>query len=337
MKTTNNEGRIHLRRFAHRIAGACNDIRPGTTLILLVAIAACGTCANAQQIIGSPGAAGWQSWSVDDILCGEELSGNINSYNQCIPASGSTAPPAPYWNAEFGASRPNDEGSSPAEKNVGFCMTSRGDCQGIGSALSAPGALQFWALTKFTPGNGALGTGGARDPNVYFKNSGSTTKYGYRWQSYKATLYLNASAVPCGINAFGWFETDVSGTVIGKMHQLFQGTGEPRYACTLTPSPVGTTVTFTPTQYFGYYYSDVSEPTQVNGVDDHGCYAYTLFNQNEPNCQESNQGAHDFVVFSTNPGSSHATYWIAGEDPADCTTKDGDCNLTVVKVSPISE
>jgi hypothetical protein len=102
------------------------------------------------------------------------------------------------------------------------------------------------------------------------------------------------------------------------------------------PSPVGSTVTFTPTQYFGYYYSDVSEPTQVNGLDDHGCYAYTLFNLNEPNCQPNNQGAHDLVVFSTNPGSSHATYWIAGEDPADCTTQDGDCNMTIVKVSSTS-
>jgi hypothetical protein len=119
------------------------------------------------------------------------------------------------------------------------------------------------------------------------------------------------------------------------MHQLFSGTGEPRYSCALTPSPVGTAITFTPTQYFGYYYSDVSEPTQVNGIDDHGCYAYTLFNQKEPNCQEGNQGAHDFVVFSSTPGSSRATYWIAGEDPTDCTTKDGDCNLTLIKVAPV--
>jgi hypothetical protein len=311
-------------------------IRFSSGLIVLVAFAVLATCGTsyAQTLIGSAGAAGWQSWSVDDILCGEELTGN-GPTPTCIPVTGSVGIPAPYWNAEFGASRPNDE-RSPAEKNVGFCMTSRGDCQGMGGALFAPGALQFWALTHFTPGNGALGTGGARDNSVFFKNSGSSSRSGYRWNSYKATLYLNASAVPCGINAFGWFETNAGGTVIGNMHQLFQGTGEPRYACALTPSSVGSTVTFTPTQYFGYYYSDVSEPTQVNGLDDHGCYAYTLFNLNEPNCQPNNQGAHDLVVFSTNPGSSHATYWIAGEDPADCTTQDGDCNMTIVKVSSTS-
>jgi hypothetical protein len=305
------------------------------SFILLIAIAVCATVAIAhgQALIGSSGAAGWQSWSVDDILCGEEFDGN-NALDACIPLSGSGGTPAPYWNSEFGSSRPNDEGS-PSEKNVGFCMTSTGDCQGIGSALFAPGPLKFWALTTFVPGNGNLGTGGARDPNVRFKNSGSLTRTGFRWNSYKATLVLNNTAVPCGVNAFGWFETNAGGTVIGNMHELFSGTGEPRYSCALTPSPVGSSVTFTPTQYFGYYYSDVSEPTQVNGVDDHGCYAYTLFNQNEPNCQESNQGAHDFVVFSSNPGSSHATYWIAGEDPVDCTTQDGDCNLTLVKVAPV--
>lgn len=191
---------------------------------------------------------------------------------------------------------------------MGFCLTSTGDCQGIG---------------------------GARDPKLYFKNSGTQTRSGFRWNSYRATLYLNQSSVPCGINAFGWFETNSTRTVIGNMHQLFSGTGEPCYSCALTPSPVGSTVTFAPTQYFGYYYSDVSEPTQVNGVDDHGCYAYTLFTLNEPNCVGSqNNGDHDFAVFSTNPGSSHATYWIAGEDPTDCTNQDGDCNMTIVKVAP---
>ena len=308
------------------------------SIMLIALVCATSGIANGQTLIGSPGAAGWQSWSIDDILCGEELSGN-NALDACIPVSASVPPyvttgtPAPYWNTEFGGSRPNDEGN-PAEKNVGFCMTSTGDCQGIGSALFAPGPLKFWALTPFTPGNGALGTGGARDTNVYFKSSGTSTRSGFHGNSYKATLYLNATSVPCGVNAFGWFETNAAGTVVGNMHELFSGTGEPRYACALKPSPVGLTVTFTPTQYFGYYYSDVSEPTQVNGVDDHGCYTYTLFSQNEPNCVGTqNNGDHDLVVFSTNPGSSHATYWIAGEDPTDCTNQDGDCNLTLVKVS----
>jgi hypothetical protein len=335
-------------------------IRFTRSLILLIAVvlwAGCGTT-YAQTLIGSSGA-GWQSWSVDDILCGEELN-HITAIDLCIPYTGSGLTPAPYWNTEFGASKPNDEGR-PAEKNVGFCMTSTGDCQGIGSALFAPGPLEFWAGTKFTPGNGNLGMGGARDDKVYFKNSGYSTSSGYRWNKYTATLELQNSAVPCGINAFGWFQTDAAGDKIIAMHELFSGTGEPRYTCSLTPAAVGASVMFTPSQYFGFYYSDVSEPacndgstdpqnfspevcpSAIGGGNGHGCYAYTLFKLDEPRCTSTDNvpngntnGDHDFVIFSTNPGSSHATYWIAGEDPTDCTQQDGDCNLTLVKVSSMA-
>ena len=86
MKTTNNEGRIHLRRFAHRIAGACNDIRPGTILILLIAIAACTTCASAQSLIGSAGN-GWQTWNITPSALGPL--GDLNSNN------------SPYWDVPF--------------------------------------------------------------------------------------------------------------------------------------------------------------------------------------------------------------------------------------------
>jgi len=40
-------------------------------------------------------------------------------------------------------------------------------------------------------------------------------------------------------------------------------------------------------------------------------------------------------VFSTHPDSHRSTFWIAGEDPPGCG--DGDCNLTVMKVSPDEE
>jgi hypothetical protein len=203
--------------------------------------------------------------------------------------------------------------------------------------------------------------GGARDDKVYFKNSGYSTSSGYRWNKYTATLELQNSAVPCGINAFGWFQTDAAGDKIIAMHELFSGTGEPRYTCSLTPAPVSTTVVFTPTQYFGFYYSDVSEPacndgstdpqnfnpqvcpSAIGGGSGHGCYAYTLFKLDEPRCTNTDNvpngntnGDHDFVIFATNPGSSHTTYWIAGEDPTDCTNTDGDCNLTLVKISSMA-
>ncbi len=130
--------------------------------------------------------------------------------------------------------------------------------------------------------------------------------------------------------------------MIGTRHLLFGGTGVDQ---NLTPDSVGKTVTFTPTRYFGYYYSDVSEPACPDGTEDpcttpgpmHGCYAYTLFTLNDPRCIEAtgNQRDHDFAVFTTNPSSTRATMWIVGEDPADCANEDGDCNLTMVRVTPV--
>jgi hypothetical protein len=118
------------------------------------------------------------------------------------------------------------------------------------------------------------------------------------------------------INEFGWFETNSTGTTVGAMHTLFQGSP--------TPSRVGTT-NFTPTQYYGYYYIDFSEGS---------CFTYTLFNVNQlqpvPHCAH-----HNFVVFTTNPSNQGlATFWIAGEDPGTCFSNDDDCNLTLVKVMP---
>jgi hypothetical protein len=63
-------------------------------------------------------------------------------------------------------------------------------------------------------------------------------------------------------------------------------------------------------------------------VSEEGCYVYTLFafNDNIDDCP-----THNFVVFTSNPTSSRPTFWVAGEDPPGCD--DGDCNLTLVKVS----
>ncbi len=116
-----------------------------TGLTLLSAIAACATMAtapHAQTLIGSPGA-GWQTWT---------------------PATDLNNNGMPYWDVTWGAS--GGYGGKPAEKNAGFCLTSTGDCQGIGSALLAPGAIPFWGM----PYNSTTDSGGARDDVVYFHN-----------------------------------------------------------------------------------------------------------------------------------------------------------------------
>ena len=310
MRMKSNVARISQGWLAQSMAGVRKAVRPRTSLILLIALVACVTCANAQQLIGSPGA-GWQTWTAAADAFGNPIDLNSNG--------------APYWDVPWGAS--GSYGGGLAEKNVGFCLTSTGDCQGIGSALFAPGAVAFWGM----PYDSASDTGGARDNKVYFNSTGGVLF---------ATLYLNASANPREINQFGWFETNSTGTVNGPKHLLFQGSGEP--PGTLTPDPVGKTVRFQPTAYFGFYYSDVSEPACPDGTSEpctvpgplHGCYASTIFSFNDPRCTEAagGQGDHDFAVFNQNLGPN-PTYWIAGEDPADCTNFDGDCNLTLVKVT----
>lgn len=287
-------------------------------LLTLIALATASTASQAQTLIGSPGA-GWQTWSVTPI-----------SYNQPnLNDSG-----APWWDLQWAAAGSYGS-SSGADKNPGFCITSTGDCVGMGSQALAPGAIPFWGM----PYDNVNDLNGARDNKVYFHSNGS---------SLVATLYLNATANPDEVNDFGWFETNAAGTVMGKRHKLFSGTG---INYDQIPTATGTTIIFTPTQYFGYYYSDVSEPACPDGTDPynyptqcnnpalplHGCYANTLFGLNDQKCTEvgGGQGDHDFVVFVNSKTSTNPTYWIAGEDPSDCQNNDGDCNLTMVRVSAV--
>lgn len=285
MTRTNNERRTSPRK-------------PTLTLVIALALwAMCGT-SHAQNLIGSPGA-DWQTWNL-----AKDASGNFIDLN----SNG-----APYWDVPFLAFSFGVYGGTPAAKSVGWCLTSTGDCQGVGSALFAPGPLPFWGMYY----NAAADTGGAIDPKVYFGNGSQKTL--------QATLYLNTATNTREINEFGWFETNSTGTVNGTKHKLFQGTG---FSQTLTPDPVGKTVTFTPTRYFGFYFNDVSDPQTSSS----GCNAYTIFAFNDSDCTNaSGQGDHVFAVFlqpETDP-----IYWVAGQDPSACTS-DGDCNLTLVKVQP---
>lgn len=208
---------------------------------------------------------------------------------------------APYWDAVT-----ENYLGNPTNKNVGFCLTGTGDCVGILTSVFAPGPIPFWGMSYDSVND----LHGAIDPAVYFRSSG---------RRLKATLQLQLSTKSTEINEFGWFETNKTGTVLGPKHKLFQGSGVP--PGTLTPDPVGKVVTFKPTHYFGYYYSDVSE---------NGCLVYTLSSFTAPVCSD-----HNFAVFATKPGSDRNSFVIAGEDPPGCN--DGDCNLTLVRVARIEK
>ena len=202
MKTTisNRYGRL-----AHCFEELCRAGRAKTPLVLLIAMAVSTTCTSsfAQSIIGSPGA-GFQTWKA----------ANLNNNG------------APYWDA-FTQNRLGNQTS----RNIGFCLTNSGDCVGINSALSAPGAIPFWELTY----NSAADTGGAQDTLVYFKSDN---------QGLTATLQLQLSTVDTEIN---WFETNSTGTTLGPIHRLLQGSGVPPGSS--VPSPVGKKVTFKPTKF----------------------------------------------------------------------------------------
>lgn len=288
-----------------------------TSFILLMAAAAWATVGNAygQSLVGSSGA-GWQAWNLAKDVNGAYI--DLNSNNQ------------PFWDVPlltFGGYFVN---KSPANKSVGWCLTSTGDCQGVGSALVAPGPLPFWAM----PYNAATDTGGAIDPKVYFRSNSAE-------QSYQAELFLNTATNTYEINEFGWFETNSTGTLNGTKHVLFHGTAFPTSRTSPgTPDPIGTTVTFTPTQYFGYYYADVSDEEDLNGPA-HGCWAYTIFFFNDETCTAAGpngQGDHVFAIFLQQVPNRTPVYWIAGQDPSLCSN-DGDCNLTIVKVRrlPLSD
>jgi hypothetical protein len=297
-------------------------------LTVIVALSVCAT-ANAQTLVGSSGA-GWQTWTVTPISSSQP---DLNDNG------------APWWDMQWNAAGAYGN-STTADKNPGFCITATADCVGYASGAFAPGAIPFWAFPYDSVADDpAGGSPGARDNTVFFRSTGGTLR---------ATLFLNPTANANEVNDFGWFETNSSGTYPGRKHKLFSGTGVTKDHI---PTPTGTTVSFTPTRYFGFYYSDVSEPACPNGhglgVDDptvdcvgyganppiHGCYAYSIFSLNDQKCVEAtgNQGDHDFVIFSANATSSTTpTYWVVGEDPADCAVGpdgDGDCNQTVVRIS----
>ena len=270
-------------------------------LIATGALASAGTASYAQEIMGSAGA-GWQHWTVQKDL-------NNNG--------------APFWDAptttdqNYGGTDPGGPGK---KKNIGFCLTGQGDCAAPnGLAGKPPGAIAYWGM----PYDAAMDKGGAIDLHVHFHSRNPEER------TLQAKLLGNVSSVKVETNHIGWFETNAAGTTIGKLHQLFQGghsqgsTGQGLPP----PSPIGSTVTFTPTEYFGFYYIDVSENSCTSATLED--VAANLPGNAACGSLSDPTSLHEMVVFGV-PGK-HQAYYIAGEDPPGCG--DSDCNLTVIKVS----
>jgi hypothetical protein len=276
-------------RLAQSIKAMHRVIRRKNSLILLVAMAGAAICSTfyAESVKGSAGA-GFQSWTTNGL--------NNNG--------------APYWDYPTNYIDGSFGGITPPGTmgNVGYCLTGTGNCPQLRNPGPSQGTIPFWAMS-YDPD---LDTGGAFDPKLWFKRDIPNRL--------KATLELQLSNLANEINEFGWFETDRDGSFVGNMHRLFKGSGVPHGSS--TPDPVGTTVSFIPTKYYGYYFLDVSE----------NCLVFTLSSFSTPICRDTLP--HNLAVFATDPGSRLSSFWIAGlNPPVECQS--ADCNLTLVKVEPI--
>jgi len=194
---------------------------------------------------------------------------------------------SPYW----------DNGSwDGAYKNIGYCLTGAATC----SMPDAPGVpLDFWGAQFYSvasPGH-PVDTGGGFDPNFFFAKDtpGST-----------AALKIEIAGF-ADDNTFGWFETDLTGTLLGAQHELFYGS-----------QGAGAVKTFTPKSYYGFYLTTPQGNT-----------FYTLSSKG------SDPGYQHFAVFS-GPGES---YWLGMEDLkfGNCYSSDKDYNDMVVYVAPVPE
>jgi len=296
--------------------------------------AICGT-SYADTIIGSPGA-GFQSWTV--------------SFNNLNTNS------APYWDYPTHYPASNVPGFPPFSTdppgqfaNVGFCLTGTINCpEQFLNPGPPPGPIPFWGMSY----DSVADTGGALDRKFFFKRDTPI--------ALQATLELQLSRFANEINEFGWFETDETGSIIVQRHRLFTGSGFPFGSS--TPDPVGTTVTFTPTQFYGYYFIDFSEafcPPIFTVLDlPNRC---TEPGSASPDCPPNGGvpevpnicttplsdpsidpsiaifSQHSLAVFATDPSSPLSSFWIAGlNGPRECFPPPAaDCNLTLGKVAPI--
>ena len=180
--------------------------------------------------------------------------------------------------------------SSPSEDGSRFWDNLSWDGRGmnIGYYILDPafggGNLNYWGTSN--PGY---------DPSFYFHNE-SGTQYSVLWGG--TTRYQ-------GIDEFGWFEYAPAGAgqpgVISDRHALFGGT--------LSGAP-GTTATFTPTDFYGYYLTSGNGETYTT-VENGGQFA--LFN------------------------GMNGALWIGAEDRPVNGLSDWDYNDMIVSTIPVPE
>ena len=183
---------------------------------------------------------------------------------------------APYWDNYSG------EGQFA---NIGYCLSGGPECVLYDGP---PGAIPFWGNVY----DQNRDSGGSSDLNFYFA--------GALPPGYKATLEGEYAGA---IGEFGWFETNSTGSILGTQHPLFTFT-----------DTIGTVRNFTPTPFYGYYYSFFGNTF----------YTISRFNT-------VRQDQQRFAVFEPTPGAILCTVWIGLDDTPD---SDGDYNDMIVSIAP---
>jgi hypothetical protein len=248
--------------------------------------------------------AGWAlcGTSYGDTIM-SRIDGDLVGFQTWTEATLNNNDGVPYWNV------PSNYPFPPfKEGNVGFCLTT--GCAGELRPGPPPGPIPFWG-----------DTGGGLDPNFYFQRGAAP--------ALQATLEVSLANLDTEgrreTNSFGWFETDRRGsTVIGHPQPLFSAT-----------DPVGTVATFQPTEFYGYYFHDLSESSFSEDLGN--CLVFTLSSLNTTPCGQ-NELFHFMAAFANNPTSplthTHSTFWVAGLNAvSECVSN--DCNLTLVKVDEV--
>jgi len=174
---------------------------------------------------------------------------------------------APYWD------------TSSTEGNIGYCLTGTEPCVGL---QNPPGAIPFLGR----PFDAATDTGGSSIREIHFKSNGLAT--------YTA-VFEGVNAYGASTEHFGWFETDQSGSYVGTLHLLLNGS-----------DPIGTAVSYQPTQYYGFYM-----------ISYDGEMWSTLSNYNV-----TDTGKQHFAIFSTQPNSPETVLWFGLEDSPGFGDKD---------------
>ncbi len=169
--------------------------------------------------------------------------GSRQCYNYITLQSSCTAGLPYYSHCSFDQSGMSDTcpAGTYSYMNVGYYISNTG---------AYPARLSAYPIngTAGLPGPGTnlpylANSDGTAISDFFLANQGGSKTVTFQWGN---STFVANSSLPAGeqYDAFGWFETNSTGTTLGALHPLF--------TANLSIHP-GNTASFTPTAYYGFY------------------------------------------------------------------------------------